>query len=165
MRLLTLIALCCIPVLALSADPAGSRPNIIVFILSDDMGWAQLGFNGGKAELTPNFDTLASEGLQLTSHYTHSVCAPTRGAFLTGRYAFRNWMDWRSEDFGKPSYFAKLGLTLAHTEDGEETRRIHALESSERIIAEALKDAGYFTSLCGKWHCGEWLPEHLPMGH
>ncbi len=163
MRLLTLIALCCAPVLASSADPAGSRPNI-VFILSDDMGWAQPGFNGGKAELTPNLDTLAAEGLQLTSHYTHSVCAPTRGAFLTGRYAFRNWMDWRSEDFGKPSYLAKLGLTLAHTEDGEETRRIHALESSERTIAEALKDAGYFTSLCGKWHCGEWLPEHLPMG-
>ena len=163
MRLLPLIVLCCVPVVALSVDPAGSRPNI-VFILSDDMGWAQPGFNGGKAELTPNLDNLASEGLQLTSHYTHSVCAPTRGAFLTGRYAFRNWMDWRSEDFGKPSYLAKLGLTLAHTEDGEETRRIHALESSERTIAEALKDAGYFTSLCGKWHCGEWLPEHLPMG-
>ena len=163
MRLLNLIALCWLPLLAHSSDPAGSRPNII-FILSDDMGWAQPGFNGGNAELTPNLDTLASEGLQLTAHYTHSVCAPTRGAFLTGRYSFRNWMDWRSEDFGKPSYLAKLGLTLAHTEDGEETRRIHALESSERTVAEALKDAGYFTSICGKWHCGEWLPEHLPMG-
>ena len=141
---------------------AGSRPNI-VFILSDDMGWAEPGFNGGKAELTPNIDRLASQGLKLTQFYTHSVCAPTRGAFLTGRYAFRNWMDWRSEDFGKPSYLEKLGLTLAHNDEGVPTRRIHALDTNERTIAEALKETGYFTAIIGKWHAGEWLKEHLPM--
>jgi arylsulfatase A-like enzyme len=138
------------------------RPNI-VFILSDDMGWNQPGFNGGNKKLTPNIDKLAAESTKLTQFYTHSVCAPTRGAFLTGRYAFRNWMDWRSEDFGKPSYLKKLGLTLAHNDRGEPTRRIHALDANERTIAEALKEAGYFTSLSGKWHCGEWLDEHLPM--
>ena len=73
-------------------------------------------------------------------------------------------MDWRSEDFGKPSYLKALGLTLAHNERGEPTRRIHALSSEERTVAEVLKDAGYFTAIVGKWHCGEWLPEHLPMG-
>ncbi|MHC4605122.1 MAG: twin-arginine translocation signal domain-containing protein, partial [Planctomycetota bacterium] len=62
---------------------AGSRPNI-VFILSDDMGWAEPGFNGGNPELTGNIDLLASDGIKLTQFYTHSVCAPTRGAFLTG---------------------------------------------------------------------------------
>ena len=139
-----------------------ARPNI-VFILSDDMGWNQPGFNGGNAELTPHLDRLASESMRLTQFYTHSVCAPTRGAFLTGRYAFRNWMDWRSEDFGKPSYLAKLGLTLAHDSQGRPTRRIHALDTNERTVAEALKDAGYFTGIVGKWHCGEWLDEHLPM--
>ena len=72
-------------------------------------------------------------------------------------------MDWRSEDFGKPTYLDRLGLTLAKNERGEPTRRIHALDSQERTIAEALKDAGYFTALVGKWHCGEWLKEHLPM--
>ena len=127
------------------------------------MGWNQPGFNGGKKELTPNIDQLANQSTKLTQFYTHSVCAPTRGAFLTGRYAFRNWMDWRSEDFGKPSYLKKLGLTLAHNDRGEPTRRIHALDSSERTVAEALKDAGYFTAIVGKWHCGEWLDEHLPM--
>jgi len=141
---------------------AGARPNI-VFILSDDMGWAEPGFNGGDGELTPNLDRLASEGVRMSQFYTHSVCAPTRGAFLTGRYAFRNWMDWRSEDFGKPSYLEKLGLTLAHNEDGVPTRRIHALDTNERTIAEALKEAGYFTAIIGKWHAGEWLKEHLPM--
>ena len=147
---------------ATAASAPGSRPNI-VFILTDDMGWNQPGFNGGKKELTPNIDQLANQSTKLTQFYTHSVCAPTRGAFLTGRYAFRNWMDWRSEDFGKPSYLKKLGLTLAHNDRGEPTRRIHALDSSERTVAEALKDAGYFTAIVGKWHCGEWLDEHLPM--
>ncbi len=157
---------CLYPVISRIADAgeqlAGSRPNI-VFMLADDMGWAQPGFNGGDRRLTPNMDRLASEGVRLTQFYTHSVCAPTRGAFLTGRYAFRNWMDWRSEDFGKPSYLRKLGLSLAHNENGEPTRRIHALDTRERTVAEALKEAGYFTALIGKWHCGEWLKEHLPM--
>lgn len=148
---------------AFAADPAGARPNI-VFLLADDMGWGQPGFNGGEAALTPHLDRLAAEGLRLNQFYTHSVCAPTRAAFLTGRYAFRTWSDWRSEDFGKPSYLAKLGLTLAVNERGEPTRRIHALDTAERTIAEALQQAGYFTALLGKWHQGEWLPEHLPMG-
>jgi arylsulfatase A-like enzyme len=127
------------------------------------MGWNQPGFNGGNKALSPNIDQLAAQSVRLTQYYTHSVCAPTRGAFLTGRYAFRNWMDWRSEDFGKPSYLKAIGLTLAHNQRGEPTRRIHALPTEERTIAEGLKEAGYFTAIVGKWHCGEWLPEHLPM--
>ncbi len=164
-----LLALTCLfslslaPAAGLAATETGSRPNI-VFILSDDMGWNQPGFNGSTKGLTPNLDKLAGESLKLTQFYTHSVCAPTRAAFLTGRYAFRTWSDWRSEDFGKPSYLKALGLTLAHNERGEPTRRIHALDTDERTIAEALKEAGYRTALVGKWHLGEWLPEHLPMG-
>lgn len=148
---------------SLMAQVKGKRPNI-VFVLADDMGWNQPGFNGGDKKLTRNIDRLADESLRLNQFYTHSVCAPTRAAFLTGRYAFRTWSDWRSEDFGKPSYLAKLGLKLAHNKRGEPTRRIHALDTNERTIAEALQDAGYFTALLGKWHLGEWLPEHLPMG-
>jgi len=143
--------------------PSARRPNIVLMV-ADDMGWAEPGFNGGDAVLTPNMDRLAAQGVKLTQFYTHSVCAPTRGALLTGRYAFRTWMDWRSEDFGKPSYLAKLGLKLAHNERGEPTRMIHALDTNERTVAEVLREAGYFTVITGKWHCGEWLDEHLPMG-
>ncbi len=147
---------------AVATELAGARPNIVL-ILSDDMGYGQPGFNGGNPELTPNMDQFAAESLSLTQFYTHSVCAPTRAALLTGRYAFRTWSDWRSEDFGKPTYLKRLGLTLATNAEGEKTRRIHALDSDERTVAEALKEVGYFTSLIGKWHCGEWLKEHLPM--
>ena len=143
-------------------NPHGTRPNIVL-VMSDDMGYGQPGFCGGNRALTPNLDRIAAEGLTLRQFYTHSVCAPTRAALLTGRYAFRTWSDWRSEDFGKPSYLKKLGLTLAKNADGETTRRIHALDTEERTVAEALKDVGYFTSIIGKWHCGEWLKEHLPM--
>jgi arylsulfatase A-like enzyme len=159
---LLLLVIAIVPHIGSAEDVAGSRPNIVL-ILSDDMGYGQPGFNGGSPELTPNMDRLATQGLQLTQFYTHSVCAPTRAALLTGRYAFRTWSDWRSEDFGKPSYLKKLGLTLAKNEAGDQTRRIHALDTDERTIAEALKTAGYFTSIIGKWHCGEWLKEHLPM--
>jgi arylsulfatase A-like enzyme len=159
---LTVILVCAASSSCLGADLAGTRPNIVL-ILSDDMGYGQPGFNGGNPELTPNMDALAAESLKLTQFYTHSVCAPTRAALLTGRYAFRTWSDWRSEDFGKPTYLKRLGLTLATNAEGEKTRRIHALDTEERTVAEALTEAGYFTSLIGKWHCGEWLKEHLPM--
>lgn len=150
-------------VLAHAAPVDGSKPNII-FILSDDMGWNEPAFNGGDPKLTPHITKLRSQGTSLTQFYVHAVCAPSRAAFLTGRYAFRTWSDWRSEDFGKPSYLAMLDMKLVKNEAGDETRRLHGLASEERTVAEVLKEAGYFTSIAGKWHCGEWLPGQLPMG-
>ncbi len=114
--------------------------------------------------LTPNMDELATESTRFTQFYMTPVCATTRSALMTGRYSFRQWMDWRSEDFGKPDYLEMLGMKLAHLPDGTPTRRILGLPTEERTVAEALKEAGYTTALVGKWHLGEWLPEHLPMG-
>ena len=89
------------------SDP--TQPNI-VFILADDLGWSEIGFNSERKKYTPNIDQLQKEGLSLSQFYVHAVCAPSRTAFLTGRYPFRNWTDWRTEDFGKPSYLEMLGL-------------------------------------------------------
>ncbi len=143
---------------------AADRPPNIVFLLADDMGYADPGYSGGNPELTPNIDRLATQSVRFTSAYANAVCAPSRAALMTGRYAFRSWLDWRSEDFGKPDYLAMLGLELPKNARGEETRMIHALGAKERTVAEALAEAGYFTALVGKWHLGEWLPEHLPRG-
>ena len=153
--------LACSPVKQEEPGPV-KQPNI-VFILADDVGWSEVGFNSEKKKFTPNIDALKEKGLSLTQFYVHAVCAPSRTAFLTGRYPFRNWTDWRTEDFGKPSYLAKLGMQLTQNEAGEETRRIHALPTEERTIAEALQEAGYMTAIMGKWGAGEWLPEHLPL--
>ena len=145
------------------AQWTGAKPNVIL-VITDDQGYPPLGAHGHPWLKTPHLDALAAARLRCTAGYiTAPQCWPWRAALLTGRYAFRTWSDWRSEDFGKPSYLKKLGLTLATNEDGEQTRRIHALDTEERTVAEALKEAGYFTAIIGKWHCGEWLKEHLPM--
>ncbi len=138
------------------------QPNII-FLLADDLGWSEVGFNSSTKKYTPHIDKLHAGGLSLTQFYTHAVCAPSRTAFLTGRYPFRNWTDWRTEDFGKPSYLEMLDMELVKNEEGDETRRVHALAAEERTIGEALQEAGYMTAIMGKWGAGEWLEEHLPL--
>ena len=144
-------------------NPVGeSHPNIIL-ILADDLGWADPGFHGGDIRLTPNIDRIARQGMQLRQFYMTPVCATSRSALVTGRYPFRQWMDWRSEDFGKPDYLELLDIPLASLPDGTPTRRIHGLNPCERTLADALKEAGYTTAMIGKWHLGEWLPEHLPL--
>lgn len=159
--LLILLLSACTP--KQSSDQSVSKGPNIVFILADDLGWSEVGFNHPSKKYTPHIDKLREESVSLTQFYVHAVCAPSRTAFLTGRYPFRTWTDWRSEDFGKPSYLAMLGMELSKNEAGEETRRIHALAGEERTIAEGLKEAGYTTAIMGKWGCGEWLEEHLPM--
>ncbi len=136
MTLIKLLVLSLIaPVFAAAAD----RPNIVVF-LSDDMGWQQVGYNGGQDGVpTPNIDRLAHEGIRLTQFYVQPVCTPTRGALLTGRYAW------------------KTGAELRPTATSR-----HGMLPDERTLAEALRGAGYLTWMVGKWHLGEWQHHHLP---
>ena len=115
------------------------RPNIVVF-LSDDMGWEQVGFNGGAEVPTPNIDRIAEEGVKLTQFYVQPVCSPTRACLLTGRYAWKNGMEVR------PTAQSRHGMLL-----------------DERTIAEALREASYATWIVGKWHLGEWHRPHLPL--
>jgi arylsulfatase A-like enzyme len=131
------MVLICFLSMQVSAD-AARKPNILV-ILADDMHWHHPGFNGGPVA-TPNLDRLADEGVRLTQFYVHSVCSPSRAAFLTGRYPFRSGMEERS-----------------HGND------VAGMLTDERTLADALKEAGYFTAIIGKWHLGNWYKRHLPM--
>ena len=123
---------------ALLTDANAEKPNIIYFLV-DDMGYADCGFNGGKEILTPHIDKLAGEGAVLKSFYAQPVCSPTRAALLTGRHATHTGV-YHVVIPGAP-----WGLPL-----------------DERILPQALKDAGYSTAISGKWHLGESKPEYRP---
>jgi arylsulfatase A-like enzyme len=139
--MLTIRTLCLFLSLALAAFAADApRPNIVV-MLSDDMGWQQVGYNGGLDGVpTPAIDSLARDGVKLTQFYVQPVCTPTRGAFMTGRYPWKNGTEVR------PTATSK-----------------HGMLRDERTIAEAMRDAGYATWMVGKWHLGEWQHHHLPL--
>ncbi len=117
------------------AAPDPARPNIIV-ILADDLGWGDLGVQGGRDVRTPNIDRLAAGGVRLTSYYAnHPVCAPSRAALMTGRYQQR---------FGFEN-----NPGLAQREDAA-----FGLPHESRILPERLRARGYATAMFGKWHIG-----------
>lgn len=118
-----------------SATPtAGTRPNI-VFILADDLGWADLGVYGQTGYATPHLDALAAEGVRFTQAYANSaVCSATRFALMTGRYQYR----------------LRGGLE----EPIARTAHLHGLPPEHPTLPSRLVEAGYRTALIGKWHLG-----------
>jgi arylsulfatase A-like enzyme len=119
------------------------RPNF-VFILADDLGYADLGCYGGRTKCSPALDRLAKEGLRFTQGYANSsVCSPTRFALMTGRWQhrLRGGADEPIRS-GAARGDARLGLPPAHP-----------------TLPSLLRDAGYATALAGKWHLG--FPPHF----
>jgi len=127
------------------------RPNL-VFILVDDLGWADVGCYGSKYHSTPNIDRLASQGIRFTDAYAAgAVCSPTRASIMTGKYPARlRLTDWIPGEGDAPTHALKV----------PEWRQFLPLE--EITIAEALKPAGYVSASIGKWHLGSprYFPEH-----
>lgn len=111
-----------------------SQPNIIV-ILADDLGYADVGFNGCQDIPTPNIDKIASQGVKFTQAYvSYPVCGPSRAGLITGRYQDRF-------GFGRNPLFAPNDAEMG-------------LPRSEVTLAEALKKANYKNIALGKWHLG-----------
>lgn len=138
---------------------AGEPPNI-VFILVDDMGYADLGAMGATDIRTPNIDRLATEGVKMTDFYANApVCSPTRCGFITGRWQQRVGFEWA------------LGYTAEQEKlvDGVWTHPtdMHSaigLPASTPGIAKMLREAGYATGAFGKWHLG-YADEYNPLHH
>ena len=127
--------------LSLSLSTIHARQPNIVFMIADDLGWADVQFHGGNVP-TPHLNRLLKSGVELQQHYVAPVCSPTRAGFLTGRYWSR---------FGVTTPTNQLGLPMATV-----------------TVAQALRDAGYATCLTGKWHLGSetrWGPNHFGFDH
>lgn len=112
------------------AQPSSQRPHII-YIVADDLGWKDVGFHGSDIR-TPNLDRLAKEGARLEQFYVQPMCTPTRAALLTGRYPFR---------------YGLQTLVIP-------TPSKYGLPTDERLLPQALREAGYHTAMVGKWHLG-----------
>ena len=84
---------------------AAEKPNIIL-IMSDDMGWSDIGCYGGEID-TPNLDSLAKDGVRFTQFYNTGRCCPTRASLLTGLYPHQAGMGHMTGDYGLPSYRGK----------------------------------------------------------
>ncbi|MGJ8651179.1 MAG: sulfatase-like hydrolase/transferase [Opitutaceae bacterium] len=121
-----------------------AKPNIIV-ILTDDMGYSDIGCYGSEIE-TPNLDALAAGGLRFSQFYNTSRCSPTRSSLITGLYSHQAGMGLLTKDEGlqNPGY------------------RGHLMERSV-TIAEVLGGIGYRSIMTGKWHMGVAKPEWLPL--
>jgi arylsulfatase A-like enzyme len=121
---------------------ADDRPPNLIIILADDLGYADVGFQGCRDVPTPNIDALARGGVRCTNGYvSHPFCSPTRAGLMTGRYQQR---------FGhenNPVYAPndpRIGLPV-----------------DQLTIAEVLRSAGYATGAIGKWHLGA-EPRYVP---
>ena len=120
------------------------RPNIIV-ILCDDLGYADMGFNGAKGIKTPELDKLASGGTVFSSAYVvHPFCGPSRMGLLAGRYPHA---------FGAP-------YNLPNPGQGIEEYENEGIPVSETLMSAVLQGAGYRTGAIGKWHLGHTAPFH-----
>ena len=127
------------------AAPAADKPNIL-FIMADDLGYADLSCTGSHHIRTPAIDSIAAAGVQLRQGYSNApICSPTRTALLTGCYQQR-FAVGLEEPLGPE---APVGIGVP---DGVPT------------IASVLRNLGYRTKLIGKWHLGE-PPSHGPTAH
>jgi len=154
-------------------DFYGKRPNIIC-ILTDDMGYGDIGSYGGKSVSTPNIDRLAQEGTRFMSFYScNALCSPSRAGLMTGRYPHRTGVTfpiWPKDDSFVRKATRKFAEFMARigAVDLIGGRSIaDGLPQSEITISEALKVAGYSTMAIGKWHLGDFTkqPEYHPHLH
>jgi arylsulfatase A len=128
---------------SVTAQPQNATPNI-VFIMTDDVGYGDIGSYGAPDIRTPNIDQMARDGTQFSDFYSNgATCTPTRAGFITGRYQQR------------------YGLEIPLPSPPADGRGLPATGDS---LPQLLKNAGYNTGLIGKWHLG-YADEQSPAAH
>ena len=121
-----------------AAGGAGKPPHVLL-MLADDLGNYEVGFHNPRA-ITPNIDALAADGVVLERHYVYHMCGPTRAATMTGRLPFHGNQD---------------NVNDLNSTAGADLRM--------KFLPEKLREAGYATSMIGKFHLGARSTAHLPI--
>ncbi len=135
-----------------AAEISGNKPNII-FILVDDMGYADLGCYGQKKIQTPNIDKIAGEGIRFTDCYSGStICAPSRSVLMTGQHTGHTRVRGN---------MCTVGGTIGY-KGNRQVRRM-CLTDDDITVGRVLQKAGYRTCLVGKWHLGAYNPDAGPL--
>lgn len=138
-----------------SAAHAGTRPPNFLFVVADDMGWADARCYGNRDVKTPSLDNLARQGILFTNGYAPAtVCSPSRAGMLTGRFPSRDRIfNWIGETAQKADVNSARGIP-------------DFLDPAVPTVASVLKQAGYATALFGKWHLGRGagVPEAKAYG-
>ena len=156
--LLTVLAVSSLGALPADAADEARRPNV-VFVLVDDMGYADAGVLGSEDLRTPHIDRLAREGVRFTDFYANApVCTPTRAAFITGRYQQRAGLEWAM------GFSAEQQRRVGDRWVSEPDKLALGLPATEPSLARSLKGGGYATAIFGKWHLG-FRPEYNPLRH
>lgn len=129
-------------VISISCETKHPKPPNIIFVLTDDQGYQDIGIYGAEGFETPHIDRLAREGVILTSYYaSQPVCSASRASILTGCYANR------------------VGIHMA-LGPGSQV----GINQNEELLPELLREQGYATGIFGKWHLGD-APNFMPRRH
>lgn len=133
------------------------KPNII-YILADDLGYAELGAYGQTKIETPNIDALAKEGMLFTQHYTSApVCAPARHMLLTGKHAGHAYIRSNSEWKERGEVWNYIAMAKDSTLEGQ-----GPMPTNTITLVHKLKEAGYATGIVGKWGLGAPHTHSIP---
>ena len=146
----SLFLVCC-------SNPNKELPNVI-YILADDLGYGDVGFNGQRLIETPNIDYLASKGMIFSNHYSGAgVCAPTRAVFVTGIHTGKNHIRNNSEWAERGDVWSFKAMLDDPSLEGQ-----RPLADTTRTVAHIFKSQGYKTGMVGKWGLGAPNTNSIP---